>query len=138
MTATNVFLSYTSADRDWARRFASALREAGIGVWFDEWEIAVGEPTSDAFEHALRESDTVVTLLSASSVASAGVNFEIGAALGLRKRLIPVVLPDLSPHDLPGVIRSRRFIAEATPESAAQEVAAALTGRDEPRGVGRV
>jgi len=45
-----VFLSYASQDADAARRICTALRAAGIEVWFDQSELRGG----DAWDQSIR------------------------------------------------------------------------------------
>jgi len=35
----DVFLSYAHADSEWVRRLAENLRQSGLTVFFDEWEV---------------------------------------------------------------------------------------------------
>jgi len=49
---------------------------------------------------ALRDSDEVITLVTSNSLSSPWVSFEVGAALGLGKRVVPMV-EDLNPSQLP-------------------------------------
>ena len=37
------FISYSSKDSSIIDKVATDLRSAGIGVWFDKWDIRVGE-----------------------------------------------------------------------------------------------
>ena len=41
--AFDVFISHTSRDKPAVRRLAKALKERGIRVWFDEWELVPGQ-----------------------------------------------------------------------------------------------
>jgi len=43
MTIPTVFLSHSSADKALATKLAIDLRNNGIDVWFDKWEIAPGD-----------------------------------------------------------------------------------------------
>ena len=59
-----IFLSYSSLDREAARRLANDLRDVGgHQVWFDEWKIQVGECIHSKIEECLKAAnlwDTVI------------------------------------------------------------------------------
>ena len=48
-----VFLSYASDDRDLALRLANELRQFGIDVWFDAYNLAPGDDWRSAITEAL-------------------------------------------------------------------------------------
>jgi hypothetical protein len=39
----SIFLSHTSIDKPFVEKLANGLRSIGVNVWFDKWEIKVGE-----------------------------------------------------------------------------------------------
>ncbi|MBI3249664.1 MAG: TIR domain-containing protein [Deltaproteobacteria bacterium] len=39
----DVFLSHASEDTDWCEKLAERLRERGVRVWFDKWELKPGD-----------------------------------------------------------------------------------------------
>ena len=43
MAGLKIFVSYTSADRDWAHWIAWTLKEAGYEPFVHEWEVGAGE-----------------------------------------------------------------------------------------------
>jgi hypothetical protein len=123
----DVFISYSHADSVWVRRFSDALRESGVTAWLDVDEISPGEDLRTALEEALRSSEAVAFVLSHSTPASSpSLLFEIGAAIGMNKRLLPIVEPGLSSSDVPLDLRHRRWIVRREPAETAREVAAAL------------
>jgi nucleoside 2-deoxyribosyltransferase len=126
MSAPKVFISYTHDDAEWVRAFASALREQQVEVWLDEWEIKLGESLRDALEAGLRSSDAIVAVVSRTNVRNPNVFFELGVALGMGKRLIPVVSRDLETTLIPFDLRTRRYVARGSPAETAREVASAV------------
>ena len=68
-----VFLSHSSGDQDEVRRLAIDLRELGIEVWLDEWEIGVGDSISQRIEQGLRDSHFLAVWLTRAAVASGWV-----------------------------------------------------------------
>ena len=126
MTTPKVFISYSHDDTEWVRSFAEALRDQNVDVWFDEWSVAPGEPLVDAIEVGLRESETIVFVISRSNALSPNVLFELGAAIGMGKRTIPIVSKDLDLSLVPFDLRKRRFIVKGPPAEIAQVVASAV------------
>lgn len=121
-----VFISYSHDDAEWTRRFAGALRDQSVNVWLDAWQIHAGEPLREAIEAGLRNSDAIVSIISPDNVQRPSVLFELGAALGMGKRMIPIVPAGLHNSVIPFELRNRRFITKGAPDEVARAVADAL------------
>lgn len=117
-----VFISHTARDTEWARSFAKALKDRGVSVWFDEFEVQPGEPWRDALESGLRNSDVLVALLDAEAPAKPNLYFELGAAIGMGKKVVPIVSKDADLSALPLDLRLRRYLIRETPEQTAEEL----------------
>lgn len=96
-----------------------------MAVWLDEFEIRPGESAREALEAGLRSSDVLVALLDAESSSKPGLFFELGAAIGMGKGVVPVVPKDHDPSTLP---RFRRSLIRDTLERMA-EISRALSSR---------
>jgi hypothetical protein len=126
MEKRRVFISHSTGDADWARSFAQALKERGVSVWFDEFDVQPGESVRDALEAGLRSSDVLVALLDADSPSKPNLFFELGAALGMGKRVVAIVPKGLDPSVLPLDVRLRRYLIRETPEQTAEELSNTL------------
>jgi nucleoside 2-deoxyribosyltransferase len=126
MEKRRVFISHSARDADWARSFAQALKERGVTVWFDEFDVQPGESVRDALEAGLRSSDVLVALLDAESPSKPNLFFELGAAIGMGKRVVAIVPKDLDPNVLPLDVRLRRYLIRDTPEQTAEELSNTL------------
>jgi TIR domain len=126
MEKRTVFISHSAGDADWARSFAQALKGRGVSVWFDEFDVRPGESVRDALEAGLRSSDVLVALLDANSPSKPNLFFELGAALGMGKRVVAIVPKDLDPSVLPLEVRLRRYLIRDTPEQTAEELSNTL------------
>jgi peptidoglycan hydrolase-like protein with peptidoglycan-binding domain len=92
---SNIFISYSSEDRDSARRLAQALEQKGWSVWWDR-KIAVGQTYQRVIETELDAADCVIVIWSEKSVASDWVVAE--AAEGReRNLLVPVSIDNAKP-----------------------------------------
>ncbi len=126
MEKGTVFISHSRNDAEWARSFAEALKERGVSVWFDEFDAQSGESRRDALEDALRGSDVLVTLLDGESPLKPKLFFELGAAISMGKRVVPIVPQDMDPSILPLDVRARRYLVRDTPEQTAEELSNTL------------
>lgn len=98
MNAPKVFLSHASEDKArFVLPFATAMREKGIEVWLDKWEILPGDSLVDKlFEEGLKEADAVLVVVSSASASKPWVKLELNTAVVNRitkqTKIIPVVL----------------------------------------------
>jgi hypothetical protein len=121
-----VFISHAGTDnkdREWVSRLVDALLEEGLDVWYDEREIHPGDSWLDQMEAGLRESAYVVSIITPESARSNWAAAELGAALALRKPVIPIVADDTPPEAIPGPIRLRKYVRKSDPKIVAAEIA---------------
>jgi len=126
MEKVRVFISHSAGDAEWARSFAQALKERGLDVWFDEFNVRPGESLRDALESGLRNSDVLVALLDPEHPSKPAMYFELGAAIGLGKRVVSIVPKDLDPTNLPLDVRLRRYLVRHSPQETAEELSNTL------------
>ena len=86
------------------------------------WEI--GKPIDDQLRETLGSAGICVVLLSDKTLLSPWVFFELGAAIGGRKRLVLVYLSDRAWRDAPSSLRRAASIHATTlrPEEVADRV----------------
>jgi hypothetical protein len=111
-----VFLTYASADRQVAQSIVDRLRQQGISVWFDIYELQQGDSIARTIEKAISASDYLVVLLSPQSVDSVWVQKELGAALSsdLAARditLLPVLISD---SEVPSTLANYQYLDLST------------------------
>jgi hypothetical protein len=126
MEQRSVFISHSARDACWARSFAEALKRRGVTVWLDGLEDRPGESAVDALEAGLRSSDVLVALLDAESQSRANLFFELGAAIGMGKKVLAIVPEGVDPSALPLNVRLRRYLIRDTPERTAEELSDSL------------
>lgn len=124
MTKPRIFISHAGADPDWVRAFAKSLKALGALVWLDDWEVQAGEPLGDAIEQALRDSEVIAFILTAETAQRPNFLFELGAAVGMGKRVVPVVPKDFEAARLPHPLRIRKFLLRGSPEETAKRLLA--------------
>ena len=106
-----VFISYSNKDRDFAERLATDLRASGAGVWFDQWEIKVGDSITQKINDGIHDNDYLAVVLSPDSVASPWVKKELNAAMmkELDRRsvfVLPILYRDCK---IPALIADKRY-----------------------------
>jgi hypothetical protein len=90
----DIFISYDSADRAIAQKFADALEARGWSVWWDR-EIPLGKAFDQVIEEELNAARCVIVLWSKESVRSRWVKTEAAAAAD-RDCLLPVLIEDIA------------------------------------------
>ena len=68
--AFDVFLSHSSHDKAIVRPLAERLRQDGLRVWFDEWELRPGDSIPSKIEAGLEHSRVLVLCMSAQAFGS--------------------------------------------------------------------
>jgi WD40 repeat protein len=132
------FLSYSSANREYAEKLAADLRGAGISIWFDQWEIAVGESIIKKIQSGVEENDFVIVVLSQASVASDWVRRELNLALMneielAKVILLPVLIEDCS---IPPFLKEKKYadFRESYPNGLSELVASIFSLKKESTG----
>ncbi|WKZ38292.1 MAG: toll/interleukin-1 receptor domain-containing protein [Anaerolineales bacterium] len=106
-----VFISYSHADRGFVEKLAHDLARNQILVWWDEWEIKVGDSLLQKIEAGITTTSYLIVVLSSTSVASVWVQEELRAALTRqlqekRTIVLPVLLDNC---EIPLFLRDKRY-----------------------------
>ena len=100
--AKQVFISYDSADTDFAHKLAEDLRRIGVEVWIAPDCIRPGEGWVDAINRGLEGSSHMVIVLTPRAIASEWVTHETNTAIALeRKGKLQVIPLDVEQCDPP-------------------------------------
>ncbi len=76
-----IFLSHSSKDRDFVNQLALDLSALGFSVWYDQWELDVGDSLLTKIQEGIGEASFIAVVLSPSSVGSKWVQEELNAGL---------------------------------------------------------
>ncbi len=94
-----LFLSHSSMDKSFVSRLAVDLASRKVPVWFDSWELKVGDSLTTKIAEGIEGSGYLAVVLSKSSVKSPWVQKELNAGLALELRnrnvfVLPILLDD--------------------------------------------
>lgn len=75
-----IFLSHTSIDKPFVEKLAKDLNNLGINVWYDKYQIKVGESILWKIDEGIRESEYLGIVISKEALKSEWVKTEIMSA----------------------------------------------------------
>lgn len=92
----DVFLSYNSKDKGTVHHVADKLKEAGLKVWFDVWELPIGTPFQRNLSQGVINSRVVVVFVGPSGIGfwqNMEVQYAVEQHANQGKSVITVILP---------------------------------------------
>lgn len=106
-----LFISYSSKDKDFTLRLAKSLSNLGHKVWLDEWEIHVGDSIVTKIDSGIERADFVALILSKNSTSSPWVEREWQAKywdeVNKRKVMVlPILLDDCK---IPTLLKAKKY-----------------------------
>lgn len=107
----NVFLSHSSKDKNFVKSLAVDLKNYGVSVWLDEWEINVGESIPTKVNEGLENCDYLALILSKNSVESKWVENEWQAKYweeleSGKISLLPILIENCT---IPKLLRHKKY-----------------------------
>ena len=133
----DVFISHASEDKDdVVRPLANALLERGLKVWYDEFELKIGDSLRRKIDRGLANSRFGIVVLSSSFIKKGWTNYELDGIITKANTGEQVLLPiwhgitkrevmDFSPSLADKVARNT---ATNTVEEIADEIAELILG----------
>jgi TolB-like protein len=108
----DIFISYSSRDREKAQALIAELRAGGYDVWIDQGGIDGAMDWSSEIVQAINDCSTIIFLISSHSAASHNCAKEIHLASEKQKNILPVVvesvqLPVIFEYPLAGLQKLR-------------------------------
>ncbi len=95
---SDIFISYSSKDREQAEQLTELLASAGLSVWIDQSGIEAASSWSEEIVNALDGCKAFIVMLSPNSIESKNVVREVALAFEKNKKILPL---DLEPVSLP-------------------------------------
>jgi tetratricopeptide (TPR) repeat protein len=134
----DAFISYGRVDAEWVRILAENLRQAGIKLSFDEWEIGPGDNLVHKLDQAILTSRNGILVVSPDSLSRPWVQQEYAAMMNRvvagQQNLIPVLYRDA---EMPPLMAARVWVDFRNVDGPdynirLAELVRALRGRPEP------
>jgi hypothetical protein len=131
----DVFLSYNSQDRLAVHEVAERLKDEGLVLYLEEWELAPGREFQPALAEGLRDSKTCVVFLGPNGLGP-WQKQELQVAIDKRARdeafhVIPVLLPGTDPATC-GLIWPAGTVGASNRSSCSRPSSARSTTRPSP------
>lgn len=138
--AFDVFISHSGEDKDdIVRPLAHALRERGLDVWYDEFELRIGDNLRRKIDRGLTACRFGVVVLSRSFFAKGWPNYELDGLVtrevtGERQLILPiwhnVTHADVTDYSATLAGKLARSTADATIDEIADEIAEVVNLND--------
>jgi hypothetical protein len=91
MSVGQTFVSYAREDEAFAITVAAAMRDRGVEIWIDRWNIEPGADWNKAIDAALNACANFLIVLSPEAVRSDEVAGELRVALNDQRHVVPVL-----------------------------------------------
>ncbi len=116
------FISHSSRDQEFADRLYTDLQSKGVRCWFAPEDMKIGDKIRQRIDESIRQYDKLLLILSAHSVASWWVEYEVEKALAKERQaqrtvLFPIRLDEQiiqSTTDWAAHIKETRHIGDFT------------------------
>ncbi|NJO14360.1 MAG: TIR domain-containing protein [Thioploca sp.] len=105
-----VFISYSRANADFARRLNEALQLQGKTTWFDQESIAAGVDFQQEIYRGIENTNNFLFIISPSSIHSPYCLDEVNYAQSLHKRFVTVLYRAVPSAELPLALASVQWL----------------------------
>jgi len=107
---TDVFISYSERDKLIREKIIRSLSKRLVTAWVHHTDIRKGEAFEEAIFQGIEQADNVLFFISEDSIRSEWCIKELEYAKELHKRVIPVLIEEISPKNFPEQIRGLQYI----------------------------
>lgn len=108
----DVFISHAFEDKNFARELADSLSKIGLKVWYDEFELHVGDSLSKSINNGLSESAYGIVVLSQNFFRKEWTQKELGALTSRETLDRKVILPIWLNIDKDEIIKYSPILAD--------------------------
>src|SRR5438876_9068518 len=110
----DLFLNYSRTDTEVVQLLASELTDAGVHVWFDQWELVPGQDWSHSLEQAIEQSKAIGICIGRRRSGRLD-DQALTKMLSLRQDnsphiIIPILLPEADTTNIPSTLAGKTFV----------------------------
>ena len=115
MKEYDLFISYSSKDRDFVSQLAKDMKARGIKIWLDLWEIKPGDRLRDRINDAIPRCNYFVVVFSPNSINSSWVKLELDSA-SIRELeskevvVIPALFGHIADTEIPQDLKGKKYL----------------------------
>jgi hypothetical protein len=106
-----VFISYSRKDEGFVLPLCKKLKELGVEIWLDQWDIAPGDDWDISIDDAIYKCTRMLIILSPDAVDSYQVRGELHTFFKEKKPVIPIVYRDCRIPRILNVIQHINFMS---------------------------
>jgi WD40 repeat protein len=107
---TKLFISYSRKNKEFAGKLNASLKDLGYDSWIDWDDIPPSADWWDQIQKGIEAADSVIFLISPDSIKSEVCGRELEHAVKNGKRILPVVVRDVSPSDVNSVLARLNWV----------------------------
>jgi|GEM_PF-3407054 len=107
---SEVFISYSQKNADFARKLNLKLQTFGKNTWFDQESLVGASNFEEEIFKGIASSENFVFIISPQSVASPFCAEEVSYASKQNKRFIPILLEETPVENIPVELRSIQWV----------------------------
>ncbi|MBD0673314.1 toll/interleukin-1 receptor domain-containing protein [Streptomyces sp. CBMA156] len=124
----DVFVCYSSADRQQVVRIAERMRRKHLRVWLDDWELKPGDSIIKKVKSGIQHSRFMLAIVSENSMKSHWVQHELSASLFVEAsrgsaEVIAAIVGHVGFDDLPQELLRKHCLDMRNPSAEADSVA---------------
>ena len=103
----DIFISHSADDKGKVKEIAELLVNEGLKIWFDDWNLTVGENWRESISQAINESNAVLIYISQKGINKWNIT-ELNEAIKFKdKRIIPILERGVSLDAIPAFLRDK-------------------------------
>jgi hypothetical protein len=100
----NVFISYSHKDKQFVTKLVKSLKVKRFNIIYDDEIVKIGDNIRESIDLAINKSDVVIVVISDNYINSPFPSLEMKFAIKCEKKILPILIDDVSlPDELQGI-----------------------------------
>jgi chromosomal replication initiator protein len=120
----DIFISHSSKDKDFAHKLAEYLKEHGVKIWLDVWNLTTSDSLAEVIKKRIDESRYIFIIMSADYFASVWTEQEWKMAMHYEMsvnaiKVIPILYKDC---EIPSILKTKVYADFRNPDNYKQSI----------------